>query len=489
MRFLVSVKSCQKDARDGVHQTIRETWGKNLPAGFDLLFFVGGEKAPISLEKDEIYLPVPDGYWDLQAKTLAIARYATEKGYDFVCLCDTDAYIDFQKLLSSGFEHSDYSGGPTSNGQVLGKVYPNRRLKDYSDFVVSPYYTYLSGHAYILSRKAMQIVAASSFPRVISEDVLVGQILGPFIATGEIIGKVIPEGAFVHLHCGYHGGEGIQIKPECLRNHNLPVPRKDVSAAIEDRHKWLTSPKKTALVVIATGKIYWRYAENMIASARKFFIPHDVFLFTDCPTKLDVKKQIYIPYTGFTAATLLRYHHVLLEQQALSEYDNIFYCDSDMLFVDFVAEEEVLSSGITVVEHPGYTGHPQDAGFESNPRCAAYVEKAKAKYYFAGGFNGGSSAAYLKMANTIRAAVDTDFSNRVMASWYDESYLNRYCFDNPPAKILTPSFCYPRPDQHYRDWWVRVLGTERANTIVPKLVAVSKTAEEFKIRQENGGPK
>ena len=33
MRFLIAVKSCQKDMRAGHHQAVRDTWGKTLPLG------------------------------------------------------------------------------------------------------------------------------------------------------------------------------------------------------------------------------------------------------------------------------------------------------------------------------------------------------------------------------------------------------------------------------------------------------------------------
>ena len=41
----------------------------------------------------------------------------------------------------------------------------------------------------------------------------------------------------------------------------------------------------------------------------------------------------------------------------------------------------------------------------------------RATVYLCGGFNGGTSEAYLKMAETIRTAVNVDFSNRIVARW------------------------------------------------------------------------
>lgn len=223
----------------------------------------------------------------------------------------------------------------------------------------------------------------------------------------------------------------------------------------------------TALVVIATGDVYRQHAKNLIASAKQFFIPHDVVLFTDNPAEFDVPIKFHRANLGYPRATLMRYHAMVEAREILSKYDNIFYSDADMLFVAPVAENEILSDGITATEHPGYVGLHGTP--EANPRSAAYLPTIRT--YFCGGFNGGTSAAFLQMANAISQAVDQDDANRILAVWHDESHLNRYLYDHPPAKILSPSFCYPEnAGEHYKGIWRRA---ER-HGIVPKLVALEK---------------
>lgn len=241
---------------------------------------------------------------------------------------------------------------------------------------------------------------------------------------------------------------------------------------------------RTALIVIAMGEIYWKYAENLIASAKRFFIPHDVFLFTDRVTLFNVEKQIDVPPLGFTMATLMRYHWVCMEREALLKYDNIFYSDADMLFVSPVIEEDVLSNGIAATEHPGYIERSDLPEYESNTLSTAYLKRARV-YLCGGGLNGGTSEAYLKMADVIRANVNTDLSNRIIAKWYDESHLNRYCYDNPPARILSPAFCYPDAEG-YRTAWAKVRGVGYPKTVIPKLRALEKTSEEL---AQRGGPR
>lgn len=229
----------------------------------------------------------------------------------------------------------------------------------------------------------------------------------------------------------------------------------------------------TALVVIATGAAYRQHAKAFIESAKRFFIPHDVVLFTDNPSEFDVAVKIERPALGYPRATLMRYEAMDAVSATLARYDHIFYSDADMLFVAPVTGEEILSEGITATEHPGYVGLHGTP--ETNPRSTAYLPTTRT--YFCGGFNGGTSSAFLQMAKTIRAAVDTDAAHGLMAVWHDESHLNRYLYDYPPARILSPSFCYPQGEYevgkgngYYGQIWHRA----GRQDIVPKLIALDK---------------
>ena len=220
----------------------------------------------------------------------------------------------------------------------------------------------------------------------------------------------------------------------------------------------------TALILIATRPLYWGFAERMIASAKTYLVPHDVVLFTDSDARFDVAHQIKHPGLGFPDATLLRYHAVTSQHELLSKYDNLFYSDADMLFVSPVQESDIFSDGITATQHPGYHARDKGGTPERNPASAAYV--AGVRTYFCGGFNGGTSEAYLRMATSIRHGVDTDRARGITAVWHDESHLNRYLFDHPPAKVLSPAFCYPEGYGGGYGW--------PANQYKPVLIALEK---------------
>ena len=232
---------------------------------------------------------------------------------------------------------------------------------------------------------------------------------------------------------------------------------------------------KTALLLIATGQKYRDYAKKLMVSADEFFVPHDTIIFTDDTLDFTDEEGMGRPgittcrydYQGYPQASYRRYHAFSCAWELLSTYDYVFYCDVDMRFVAPIEASEICSNGITATEHPGYvglTGTPERRK-ESTAYCAL------PRTYFCGGFNGGATGPFLSMARTIKMAIDEDDKNGVQAVWVDESHLNRYLFDNPPSKILSPSFCYPEgAGEHYQTIWARAGRTD----ITPRLVALEK---------------
>jgi hypothetical protein len=169
-----------------------------------------------------------------------ITRHVVQKEYNFYCLCDTDAYFEFPKLMSSGFEQYDYSGGPAGGGLFFGVPYAGIMVGEYSGILISPFYNFMSGHAYILSKKALKVVVSSpSNHPAMPEDLMIGQILGPFIGSGEITAKVLPGNVAIHLNCGYSGGGMAARYPKCQYDHSIPIPRRNIVVALRKKHQEL----------------------------------------------------------------------------------------------------------------------------------------------------------------------------------------------------------------------------------------------------------
>lgn len=199
---------------------------------------------------------------------------------------------------------------------------------------------------------------------------------------------------------------------------------------------------KIALMCIATGAKYRAMARTMLESAEKFFPAHDSFVWSDDLSDIPVFDYGY-PTSNLMhpMQTLARYHLMLAAEKRLNEYDQVFYCDADMKFVAPVKAENIISDGITAVLHPGFITLYNSGTTETRKESTAYLEGNK--HYFFGAFNGGAAKPYLEMAKTIRGNINTDLANSIIAVWWDESHLNRYLADNPPAKILSPSYGYP----------------------------------------------
>ena len=210
---------------------------------------------------------------------------------------------------------------------------------------------------------------------------------------------------------------------------------------------------KTALLVIALGGDYRPYAKPLLESAQKYFIPHTPIVWSD--------DDLWLPQggikisqrdLGFPQSTLQRYRLFYEQAGLLANYDQLFYTDIDMRFVAPVTYEDVCSDGITATLHPGFVVQRYDqfgdiVGTHGTPeyrtKSTAAIPFGVSNRYFCGGFNGGEAKTFLKMADTLRQNIDKDTENNVIAKWNDESHLNHYLYYNPPAKVLTPSFCHP----------------------------------------------
>lgn len=222
------------------------------------------------------------------------------------------------------------------------------------------------------------------------------------------------------------------------------------------------------VVVVATGK-YIRFIKPLIESAEKFFLTEHhkkYYVFTDgeCDANENII-EIYQERLGWPFDTLKRYHIYLSNFDYLKELDYIYAIDADMLFVDYVGDE-VLGKRVAVI-HPGF--YSKRGSYETNPNSNAFVSSNEGKYYFAGGFYGGTAKEFHKIISTNVKKINDDLKRDFIAVWHDESHWNRYCIDHKPTVILSPSYCYPESwDIPFRR----------------KLIALDKNHSEFQIPKQ-----
>lgn len=174
MKTLMAVKGCERDAGNGFHQAMRDTWVKDVQ-GADVRFFLG--QGYSQLRDDEVRLGCPDDYMSLPQKTRAILTWALERSYDYVFLCDTDTYVIPGKLAATGFDRFDLTG--LFNG-AIGR--PNA--------TEGKYWAWISGgNGYWLSARAAAIVRDHPHNGDWAEDRITGQALGPHFAAGNLMAQ------------------------------------------------------------------------------------------------------------------------------------------------------------------------------------------------------------------------------------------------------------------------------------------------------------
>jgi histo-blood group ABO system transferase len=112
----------------------------------------------------------------------------------------------------------------------------------------------------------------------------------------------------------------------------------------------------------------------------------------------------------------------------------------------------------------------QEASYDRNPESLAYVPVGQGKMYYAGGFNGGKSEVFMKMAAQIADNVLIDQEKGIVALWHDESHMNRYLIDNPPTLTLDPNYCFAE----------EFIGSSQYPYKEPKIIALKKNHHELR---------
>ena len=184
MRILVALSSCQAYERDGRNQSVRDTWLRDLPEGWDYKFFHGQGS---SHGQDIVNVNCDDGMNDLTYKTQGKLRWAVEHGYDFVFCCFPDTYACVERLVTCGFESADY----------FGTVYCHKDGIPYCQ----------GGAGCFVSRKACEAFISSQIPHYVAEDCILGNVL--------MTHNIRP----THCHDFHQSGEGPLKRNSTITSH------------------------------------------------------------------------------------------------------------------------------------------------------------------------------------------------------------------------------------------------------------------------------
>jgi hypothetical protein len=261
----------------------------------------------------------------------------------------------------------------------------------------------------------------------------------------------------------------ISVIPEVLtyyRSHSRQLSNKHSDHWYTQMHSSgsFQNRPRVGILTVCTGR-YVQYMARHIQSILHSFLPEYpkfFFVFTDDVKHVndvfhDLRRRdethgvaaanvTRIACRGYPADTLYRYHYILMRHvELLALTDMVFYMDVDLLMEADIDVQEVAPTQhrpLVAVRHPlqDHAGTP-----ETRPESAAYVPPYDSgPCYVAGGFVGGRTPDFLRMAKYIAEGIDRDDAAEVVAIWHDESHLNMYMAKHTHLfRILPPAYLYP----------------------------------------------
>jgi hypothetical protein len=217
--------------------------------------------------------------------------------------------------------------------------------------------------------------------------------------------------------------------------------------------KWRNDMNKVAVLYICTGE-YWVFWKDFYLSYEKYFLKASeihYYVFTEAENLEGEENprvhKIYQEVMGWPNDTLLRFKLFMSIREELEGFDYLFFMNANCKCVAPITEEVFLPTqeeGLLVVRHHSYYNKDnRQFTYDRNPKSRAYIPMGEGEVYVFGAVNGGTSSAFLRMAEELERRTDLDLEDGVVALWHDESHLNRYIIDYPNYRLLSPSYGYP----------------------------------------------
>lgn len=213
---------------------------------------------------------------------------------------------------------------------------------------------------------------------------------------------------------------------------------------------------KVSILIVATGS-YIKYLDKLLESCFKYLlldceVTYHVFTDARRRSKGTTVKYHDIIHKPFPYPTLYRYHFIKAFQHYLNTEDYYIYLDVDTLITAPITSE--ILSPITATQHCGFVG--ERGSYDNNIHSTSYVGPEEGDIYYGGAFWCFNFREFWKFIYTATYMIDVDADNKIIPMWHDESVLNRYLIDNPPTRVLNPSYHYPEDIDYYKKKWKKL---------------------------------
>lgn len=219
--------------------------------------------------------------------------------------------------------------------------------------------------------------------------------------------------------------------------------------------------KNIAILYICTGQ-YVTLWERFYETCEKYFLPKHkktYFIWSDSKPKPFVDNIVftYIKWFPSPHAMMNRYHHFMMRENDLKNYDYCFFFNSNVEFkgevsdevipvdVPFCAAENIAQfcsdkeSRLDIIKNKYWTNCPASPAFMSFEHWKQNPDFC----WLMGGFNGGKAKDWIEMSKQIMQWVDYNKKHKLYLRWHDEPFMNKYMYEHGVLR-LNPI--------HYLNW-------------------------------------
>ena len=212
--------------------------------------------------------------------------------------------------------------------------------------------------------------------------------------------------------------------------------------------------QKVGILYICTGQ-YNMFWKGFYETAEQYLLkdlPYEIhyFVFSD-DDKLPYLDSARVHYhfqekQGWPWPTLLRFRTFYSIKNELTDFDYLYFFNSNIEFVAPVTQELIPPTGLnfTFTHHFAYYQKPEHTHtYDRNPQSNAYIPFGKGQFYVSGGCLGGRAKPFLEMSAILDHRIKSDLKNNIIALWHDESQINKYILGRKDIHTIHPGYFYP----------------------------------------------